>query len=47
MLLATAIVVPLNGYRIDRRWAGVLIAAYCILMGVNIGVELALGRDEG
>ncbi|EIW69832.1 hypothetical protein TREMEDRAFT_43509 [Tremella mesenterica DSM 1558] len=45
VLLATAIFVPLNGYLIDRRWACVLIGTYCVLMGVNVGVEVTMGRD--
>jgi sodium/potassium/calcium exchanger 6 len=44
ILLATAIVVPLNGYLIDRRWATVLVCAYGTLMIVNIVVEIKTGR---
>jgi sodium/potassium/calcium exchanger 6 len=45
MLVATAIFVPLNGYLIDRRWASCLIAAYIVLMIVNIVVEVKTGRE--
>ncbi|KAK8850400.1 hypothetical protein IAR55_004318 [Kwoniella newhampshirensis] len=45
ILLATAIFVPMNGYLIDRRWAACLIAAYVVLMCVNVGVEVKTGRD--
>jgi sodium/potassium/calcium exchanger 6 len=44
MLLATAVFVPLNGYLIDRRWAVCLIVAYGVLMTLNVGVELKMGR---
>ncbi|WWD20576.1 hypothetical protein CI109_105052 [Kwoniella shandongensis] len=44
MLIATAIFVPMNGYLIDRRWAACLIAAYVVLMCVNVGVEVKTGR---
>lgn len=45
MLVATAVVVPLNGYLIDRRWAGCLIVGYAVLMAVNVAVEVRTGRD--
>ncbi|WVQ86023.1 hypothetical protein IAT38_008191 [Cryptococcus sp. DSM 104549] len=45
MLVTTAIVVPLNGYLIDRRWAACLIVGYAVLMGVNVAVEVKTGRD--
>nr|ODN96135.1 hypothetical protein L204_03826 [Cryptococcus depauperatus CBS 7855] len=45
MLVATAIFVPLNGYKIDRRWATFLILGYIVLMTVNICVELKFGRN--
>lgn len=45
MLLATAIVVPLNGYLIDRRWATCLIIGYGVLMAANIAVELKMGKS--
>jgi sodium/potassium/calcium exchanger 6 len=44
ILVATIIFVPLNGFLIDRRWAGCLIAAYVVLMCVNVGVEIKTGR---
>lgn len=45
MLVATAVFVPLNGYLIDRRWAGCLIVAYGVIMMVNVGVEVKTGRS--
>ncbi|WVQ70599.1 hypothetical protein IAR50_000118 [Cryptococcus sp. DSM 104548] len=45
ILLATAVWVPMNGYVVDRRWAGCLIVAYVVLMSVNVGVELKTGRS--
>jgi sodium/potassium/calcium exchanger 6 len=45
MLVATAIVVPLNGYLIDRRWAVCLIVAYGVVMSLNVAVEVKTGRD--
>lgn len=45
MLVTTAIVVPLNGYLIDRRWAFCLIAGYAVLMTINVVVEVKTGRD--
>ncbi|WVF67966.1 hypothetical protein IAT40_002728 [Kwoniella sp. CBS 6097] len=44
ILLATAVVVPMNGYLIDRRWAGALIVGYLVLMVVNVVVEIKTGR---
>lgn len=45
MLVTTAIVVPMNGYLIDRRWACCLIVGYLILMITNVVVEVKTGRD--
>ncbi|ODN82801.1 hypothetical protein L202_01073 [Cryptococcus amylolentus CBS 6039] len=45
ILLATAVWVPVNGYVVDKRWAGCLIVAYVVLMSVNVGVELKTGRS--
>ena len=45
VLVATAFFVPLNGYLIDRRWACCLIVAYCVLMTINIAVEVKTGRS--
>ncbi|ORY35666.1 Sodium/calcium exchanger protein-domain-containing protein [Naematelia encephala] len=45
VLVATAFVVPMNGYLIDRRWACCLIVAYLCLMMVNVLVEFKTGRD--
>jgi sodium/potassium/calcium exchanger 6 len=44
ILLTTAVVVPLNGYLIDRRWAACLMGAYGTLMVANIVVEIKTGR---
>lgn len=44
ILLTTAVVVPLNGYLIDRRWAGCLVLAYTVLMVANVVVEVKTGR---
>ncbi|OCF45712.1 hypothetical protein I317_00615 [Kwoniella heveanensis CBS 569] len=44
ILLATAVVVPMNGYLIDRKWAGALIVGYLALMVVNVVVEIKTGR---
>jgi sodium/potassium/calcium exchanger 6 len=44
ILITTAIVVPLNGYLIDRRWATCLMIAYGTLMVANIVVEIKTGR---
>jgi sodium/potassium/calcium exchanger 6 len=44
ILLTTAVVVPLNGYLIDRRWACCLMVAYGGLMVANIVVEIKTGR---
>ena len=45
VLIGTAIFVPMNGYLIDRRWAGCLIICYAILMMVNVAVEVKTGRS--
>ncbi|WWC92150.1 uncharacterized protein L201_007104 [Kwoniella dendrophila CBS 6074] len=45
ILITTAIVVPLNNYLIDRRWAICLIIAYITLMIVNVAVEIKTGRS--
>ena len=44
ILLTTAVVVPLNGYLIDRRFAVCLMVAYGGLMVANIVVEIKTGR---
>ncbi|WWC72436.1 uncharacterized protein I206_106398 [Kwoniella pini CBS 10737] len=44
ILISTFIIVPLNNYLIDRRWATCLIFAYIILMCLNIAVEIKTGR---
>ncbi|EIN04803.1 hypothetical protein PUNSTDRAFT_146140 [Punctularia strigosozonata HHB-11173 SS5] len=40
LLVMTAVVVPLNGYELTRRWGVVLIATYSVIMAINIWVEL-------
>lgn len=40
LLAATLIFVPMNNYFLTRRWGMLLIAAYTIIMIVNIIVEL-------
>lgn len=46
VLMTTAVVVPLNRFFIDRRWALVLLIAYVTLMIVNVVVEVRFeGRD--
>lgn len=44
ILLGTAIVVPINRYFIDRRWALCLLGAYAALMTANVVVEI---KSEG
>ena len=44
VLVGTAIIVPLNGYLIDRRWASCLLVCYTVMMIVNIVVEIKTGR---
>ncbi|WWC65382.1 uncharacterized protein I303_108000 [Kwoniella dejecticola CBS 10117] len=44
ILLSTSIIVPLNNYLIDRRWATCLIFAYVGLMCLNVAVEIRTGR---
>ncbi|KAJ7707755.1 Sodium/calcium exchanger protein-domain-containing protein [Mycena rosella] len=40
LLAATLIVVPLNGYFLTRTWGVVLIASYCVIMALNVFVEV-------
>jgi solute carrier family 24 (sodium/potassium/calcium exchanger), member 6 len=40
LLVMTAVVVPLNGYQLTRRWGMVLIGSYTVIMAVNVWVEL-------
>lgn len=47
ILVATAIVVPLNAYRIDKRWAACLLAAYATLMTINVVVEIHYESGKG
>ncbi|GMK54472.1 hypothetical protein CspeluHIS016_0110580 [Cutaneotrichosporon spelunceum] len=44
VLATTAVVVPLNKYRIDKRWAFCLLIAYATLMTVNVVVEVRYER---
>ncbi|BEI85575.1 hypothetical protein CcaverHIS002_0509760 [Cutaneotrichosporon cavernicola] len=47
VLATTAVVVPLNKYRIDKRWALCLLIAYATLMTVNVVVEIRSERRGG
>ncbi|KAG2076712.1 hypothetical protein BDR04DRAFT_1089900 [Suillus decipiens] len=40
LLITTLVIVPLNGYVLSRTWGICLVAAYFVVMGVNIWVEL-------
>lgn len=40
LLIATLVVVPWNGYWINRTWAFVLIASYVVVIVVNVVVEV-------
>lgn len=40
LLLATMIVVPLNGYFLTRTWGILLIASYTVIMAINVFVEI-------
>ncbi|KAG2037702.1 Sodium/calcium exchanger protein-domain-containing protein [Suillus americanus] len=40
LLIATLVVVPLNGYVLSRTWGFCLVGAYFVVMGMNIWVEL-------
>lgn len=46
VLICTLIVVPLNGFRLDRRTGWALIAAYVVVMTVNVTVEIFSGREK-
>jgi sodium/potassium/calcium exchanger 6 len=39
LLIATLVVVPLNGYYLSRRWGVLLIVSYLTIMGLNVIVE--------
>jgi len=39
-LIATMIFVPLNNYKLTKRWGIFLIVSYFVIMAVNIVVEL-------
>ncbi|EGF99829.1 uncharacterized protein MELLADRAFT_94077 [Melampsora larici-populina 98AG31] len=45
ILSATLIFVPLNGFRIDRRWGFTLIFSYLVIFSINILVELRTSTD--
>lgn len=47
VLVCTLIVVPLNGFRLDKRTGWALIAAYVVVMTVNLTVEIISGRESG
>ncbi|KAG1821132.1 Sodium/calcium exchanger protein-domain-containing protein [Suillus subaureus] len=40
LLIATLVIVPLNGYVLSRTWGFCLVGAYFVIMGMNIWVEL-------
>jgi sodium/potassium/calcium exchanger 6 len=40
VLLVTAIVVPLNGFHLTRKWGICLIMGYLTILVVNVVVEL-------
>ncbi|KAG1887304.1 Sodium/calcium exchanger protein-domain-containing protein [Suillus subluteus] len=40
LLIATLVIVPLNGYVLTRTWGFCLVGAYFAVMGMNIWVEL-------
>ena len=40
ILLATVVVVPLNGFYLTRAWGIILICCYVALMTVTVAVEL-------
>ncbi|KAG2140117.1 Sodium/calcium exchanger protein-domain-containing protein [Suillus clintonianus] len=41
LLVATLVIVPLNGYMLTRTWGFCLVGAYFVIMGVNLWVELS------
>jgi sodium/potassium/calcium exchanger 6 len=44
ILLVSAIVVPLNGFHLDRRWGVCLIVMYSVLLAANVVVELVTNK---
>lgn len=40
VLIATLILVPMNGYWMNRKLGGALIGAYCIVLALNIATEV-------
>jgi sodium/potassium/calcium exchanger 6 len=44
ILAGTALIVPINAFLIDRRWAMCLLVGYAAIMTVNVIVEI---RSEG
>lgn len=40
LLAVTLVFVPLNGYFLTRAWGIGLVAAYVVIMGINVVVEL-------
>ncbi|KAG0695897.1 Sodium/calcium exchanger protein-domain-containing protein [Suillus ampliporus] len=40
LLIATLVIIPLNGYLLSRAWGFFLVGAYFVVMGVNLWVEL-------
>lgn len=40
LLMVTAVVVPLNGYFLSRKWGFFLMMFYAVIMSINVVVEL-------
>lgn len=40
LLVASAVVIPLNNYHLSRQWGITLIISYIIVTAINVGVEL-------
>lgn len=46
VLVSTLIYVPLAGFMMSRKWGIVLILAYCVVLAVNIVVEINISRKR-
>jgi len=46
ILLATVVVVPLNGFYLKRAWGIFLVCCYVVLVAATIVVELRLGSPR-
>lgn len=40
LLVTTMVVVPLNGYFLNRSWGIALVVAYAVILTINIFVEI-------